>query len=168
MDNKNLNTSLFPSLNLRIKRYVLMMASFFAIAILSSCNDKKTNPSSAESQDIENPIENNTAVFYSLPLKTGFYVLLTSDCENPANADWQYYSGKGLSESATKDCILKITKREGNKYTISQTCTNTYDKSRTETQSTIIIKDDSHFTLEKSEGTLEFKLCDKVPDWFKN
>lgn len=90
-----------------------------------------------------------------LPLTPNVYVLEDSPCENPANAAFRIWNGRGLSGSATKDCRSTILSREGETYTIRNDCVNTYDGSRTPETLTIRVPDQVHFTLKGNR----FRSC---------
>ncbi len=103
-----------------------------------------------------------------LSLEPGFYVMSSAECENPANAFWRYWNGMGLSGSSTKSCGMKLLAREGTTFTVEQTCTNTYDNSKSTTQFTLQVADVNHFSIIQGGKKQEFKFCEETPSWFEN
>lgn len=83
----------------------------------------------------------------TLPLERGVYVATGADCKEPANAEIRIWNGTGLSGSATRNCRPTIKSRKGNTYTVSNSCENTYDGTRTAEQQSITVSDATHFTL---------------------
>lgn len=55
-------------------------------------------------------------------LKPGIYVAQGSECSAPPNAAIRQYDGKGISTAHTRSCKAKVTKRQGKKYTVEQSC----------------------------------------------
>ncbi|RJY08839.1 hypothetical protein [Aurantiacibacter aquimixticola] len=98
----------------------------------------------------------------TIPLTPGVYVRAGTSCENPANAAFRVWDGDGLSGSATRDCRGTIVSHDGNRYTIANSCENTYDGSRTTERLTMTVTDQVHFSIAGSE----FESCSmaQVPD----
>ena len=98
----------------------------------------------------------------TVPLTPGVYVLEGTSCENPANAAFRVWDGDGLSGSATRDCRGTIVSQEGNRYTIANSCENTYDGSRTTERLSMTVTDQVHFFI----GGNVFESCStaQVPD----
>ncbi len=90
-----------------------------------------------------------------LPLTPGVYVLEGADCRNPANAAFRVWNGRGLSGSATKDCRATVLSRAGERYTLRNSCVNTYDGSRTPETITLRVPDQVHFAV----GDNRFRSC---------
>jgi len=82
-----------------------------------------------------------------VPLTPGVYLREGTGCENPANASWRIWDGEGLSGSATRECRAIILSREGNEYTIRNSCENTYDGSRTPETLTMAVPDQVHSSI---------------------
>ena len=97
-----------------------------------------------------------------VPLTPGVYVLEGTGCQNPANAAFRVWNGRGLSGSATKDCRATVLSRDGEIYTLRNSCVNTYDGSRTPETLTIRVPDQVHFAVEGNR----FRSCAmaEVPD----
>ncbi len=102
-----------------------------------------------------------------LPLETGFYVLLDTDCENPPNASWRYWNGIGLSGSSTISCEMKLIRKNGTNFNVSQSCTNTYDKSKSIVEFTVKVSNTNSFTLIENGRSQTFKFCTSTPSWLK-
>ena len=100
------------------------------------------------------------------PLQPGFYVMEGTDCDNPANAAWRYWTGEGLRGSATESCRLEVTERQGDTYRVTQSCVNTYDRSRTSTDFTITVNDKTSFTIGGTSPDQKFTRCTEPPSWY--
>ena len=98
----------------------------------------------------------------SLPLTAGVYVIEGGDCRNPANASFRVWNGRGLSGSATKDCRATVLSRDGESYTLRNSCVNTYDGSRTPETLTMRVSDQARFAVDGNR----FRSCSmaEVPD----
>lgn len=84
----------------------------------------------------------------TIPLTPGVYVVEGSSCENPANAAWRIWNGRGLSGSSTRACRAEVLSRSGDTYRLRNSCENTYDGSRTDETLAITVTDQVHFTTE--------------------
>lgn len=88
------------------------------------------------------------AVPDTIPLTPGVYVAEGTSCENPANAAWRVWDGKGLSGSSTRACRAEVLSHSGDTYRLRNSCENTYDGSRTDETLAITVTDQVHFTTE--------------------
>lgn len=107
----------------------------------------------------------NDATDRILPLEPGFYVLAGTDCADPANAAWRYWTGEGLNGSTTKACTMQLKRREGDTFTVEQRCTDTYDQSQSTTMMTLRIESVNRFVLVDDKGDRQFELCENAPSW---
>ncbi|TPW27715.1 hypothetical protein [Pararhizobium mangrovi] len=83
-----------------------------------------------------------------VPLTPGVYVLEGTSCENPANAAWRVWDGRGLSGSSTRACRATILSQDGKTYTLRNSCENTYDGSRSDETIAMTVTDQVHFTVQ--------------------
>lgn len=82
-----------------------------------------------------------------VPLTPGVYVLEGTTCENPANAAWRVWDGRGLSGSNTQACRAQIMSRSGDTFTLRNSCENTYDGLRTDETLAMTVTDQVHFSV---------------------
>ncbi|WP_343345780.1 hypothetical protein WJT74_00940 [Sphingomicrobium sp. XHP0239] len=83
-----------------------------------------------------------------LPLRPGVYVQDGIACDNPPNAGFRIWNGKGLSGSATRACRSSTTKVGPIDYRVENSCENTYDGSRTTAQFEIAIPGPERFDMD--------------------
>lgn len=112
---------------------------------VSSSGDE---PGSASAEPLtEATRTSGTAVVKQVPLTPGVYVLEGTSCQNPANAAWRIWDGKGLSGSSTKACRATIVSQNGATYTLRNSCQNTYDGSRSDETLGMTVIDQVHYTV---------------------
>jgi hypothetical protein len=94
-----------------------------------------------------------------LPLKVGTYVIKGTPCKDAANAAIRMFDGKGLSGSATKDCRANITGRNGNRFTVDQSCVDTYNGKRASEAQEIVVDAPDIFTLVVEGRSNTYQYC---------
>lgn len=94
---------------------------------LVRCHDASTNPEPSE-RVVGEPSAHDDRV---LPLPTGLWVIAGESCQNPANASWRTYDGRGIYGASSRSCEIDSVSAEGRRYVIEQTCIATYDGSET-------------------------------------
>jgi zona occludens toxin (predicted ATPase) len=95
----------------------------------------------------------------TLPLKVGRYVIKDTPCKDAANAAIRMFDGKGLSGSATKDCKANIARREGTRYTVDQSCVDTYNGKRASEAQVIVVDSPEAFTLVVGGKSTAYQYC---------
>ena len=91
----------------------------------------------------------------TLPLRRGVYVVEGVPCGSAPNAAVRVWNGTGLSGSATRFCRPTVLERTGDRYTVENSCENTYDGSRTAERQVIAVPDPHGFTLDGQR----FRMC---------
>lgn len=108
----------------------------------------------------------------ALPLEPGVYVMAGSDCSAPSNAGLRFYDGVGISGTATHDCRAIVASREGDTYTIDQSCIDTPagDGPRTIEPQTVTVHDARTFTVVTADDASRFTRCDDdaVPGYLRD
>ena len=106
----------------------------------------------------------------SLPVENGVYVIAGSICANPANAAFRIYDGTGISGSATRDCRLEQTRREGDRYSFDQNCVDTYSGERTVWPIEVTVTGPESFMLKDGDEASSFTWCapGTAPDYLED
>lgn len=110
----------------------------------------------------ERPTDESSAQDDSvLPLPTGLWVIAGDDCQNPANASWRVYDGRGIYGAASRSCEIDAVSTEGNRHIVEQICIATYDGSETTHQDIVIKQAPRRFgLLEDGETNMQdFNWC---------
>lgn len=89
----------------------------------------------------------STTNISQVPLTPGVYVLQGTSCQNPANAAWRVWDGKGLSGSSTRACRAAILSLDDKTYTLRNSCQSTYDGSRSDETLAMTVTDQVHFSI---------------------
>ncbi len=84
-----------------------------------------------------------------LPIPTGLWVVAGDNCDNPANASWRIYDGRGLHGAQSQSCEIVDVSQDGRRYVIDQTCIATYDGSKAMYRDTVEILAPKRFGLTK-------------------
>lgn len=131
-----------------------------------------SKPAPGENRAAETPVPENAedvAGEVAVNLRKGVYVAAGTDCRSPSNAGFRVWDGRGLSGSATRDCRLSATGRDGEDIGVEQSCVDTYSGTRSTSRFSLRISDDRHFTLAGEGRGQAFRLCpaEQVPDWLK-
>ncbi len=151
-----------------------------AAAVLAACSNASDGEAvapeqterGAETQAAEPapaPEASASAASGVLPLETGVYVLEGTDCGAPANAGLRIYDGAGISGSSTRVCHAEILSQDGAEFSVSQSCVNTYDGSRTSAPQELRIERSDSFTLVEGDEEGRFRLCpaEELPDYLR-
>lgn len=107
----------------------------------------------------------------TLPLAPGVYVLAGTDCRAPSNAGLRFYDGRGISGTATHDCVATVLSTDADTLRIEQSCIDAPrgDGPRTAEAQTITVHDAHAFTLATAQGSAGFRRCDDgdVPGYLR-
>ena len=107
----------------------------------------------------------------TLPLAPGVYVLAGTECRAPSNAGLRFYDGRGISGTATHDCVATVLSTEADTLRIEQSCIDAPrgDGPRTVEAQTITVHDAHAFTLATDGGSAGFRRCadDEVPGYLR-
>ncbi|WP_116126340.1 hypothetical protein [Lewinella sp. IMCC34183] len=146
-----------------------LLTAFFPL-IIFACGPSESEAGetvSVDPSEVGAGPETDTTEDNRLALDPGLYVTDGSNCSDPANAGYRVWTGRGLEGSATKGCTLEITSRDGETYTGRQSCVNTYDDSRTDTDVTIEVLEPGSFVLTEADETTHLTLCPEgeAPEW---
>ena len=114
----------------------------------SEPQEEAGNPAAGQTDASLPRITSGAAAPDTIPLTPGVYVIEGTSCENPANAAWRVWDGKGLSGSSTRACRAEVLSHSGDTYRLRNSCENTYDGSRTDETLAITVTDQVHFTTE--------------------
>jgi hypothetical protein len=97
----------------------------------------------------------------ALPIPIGLWVVAGVSCDNPANAVWRVYDGRGLKGAQSTDCEITKVVKDGSRYIIDQTCVASYDGSRSSYQDSVEIQAPKRFGLVEGGETemLVFNWC---------
>ncbi len=120
----------------------------------SSAAAASSSPPGSSSSSAEQPSGSLT-----LPLQEGRYVTVGTACEGPPNAQVRWFDGKGLSGSSTRDCRAEIQSRDGDVFSVNESCVNTYDGKRTSEAQQIAVSGKTAFTLTAGSKTTAFSYC---------
>lgn len=95
-----------------------------------------------------------------LPLLTGVYVAEGLACEDPPNAGWRRYDGRGLDGPASLGCALDLRIAGDGTRRGTNACTDPYDGARRAAAVTIDVQAVDRFALVE-DGVAEgaFRLC---------
>lgn len=129
-----------------------------------------TSDANAEVSAPENAVSETAEPAPDLALKRGYYVAAGADCRQPASPDFRVWDGKGLSGSATRECVLSPVARDARGVKVEQTCVDTYSSKPSSTSFIVQLKGDSRFALIGEGGDQTYRLCpmDEVPNWLKD
>ncbi|WP_156874958.1 hypothetical protein [Sulfitobacter alexandrii] len=96
-----------------------------------------------------------------LPVPTGLWVQAGETCANPANASWRVYDGRGLFGAKSNGCDAVEIHAEGRTHVIDQTCTASYDQSRSTYRDIVEVKAPKRLGLiEQGESVMrDFNWC---------
>ena len=105
-------------------------------------------------------------------LKPGVYVAKGQPCGDPANAAIRVYDGKGIRGSATHDCVARIVRQVGNRFTVDESCKDAptgAGKRMTERQ-IVTVSNAIEFAIDKRGDVTTFRYCPvyQLPGSLKN
>lgn len=107
----------------------------------------------------------------TLPLAPGVYVLAGTDCRAPSNAGLRFYDGRGISGTATHDCVATVLSTDADTLRIEQSCIDAPrgDGPRTVEAQTITVHHAQAFTLATARGSAGFRRCadGEVPGYLR-
>jgi hypothetical protein len=142
---------------------------FLSAAMLAACSAEAPPADSQGTNTADEPVPTDAAApadkaapstdNRALPLKVGRYVIRDTPCKDAANAAIRMFDGKGLSGSATKDCKANITRRDGNRYTVDQSCVDTYNGKRASEAQVIVVDAPDAFTLVVRGKSTAYQYC---------
>lgn len=77
------------------------------------------------------------------------------------------FDGSGFGSRNATQCTFALKSREGQTWSGTQTCTDSYSKDRVTEDLTITVASASRFTQENKWGRATFDLCpgEKLSDW---
>ena len=121
------------------------------------------SPSDAASPDV--PAAPQLSV-RDLGLTVGVYAASGSTCP-PAMAGLATFDGSGFGSRNATRCTFSPESREGQTFTGTQTCIDSYSKQPVTEDLTITVASTSRFTQENKWGRATFDLCpgEKLADW---
>ena len=165
------------------------------LAMLSACNNSDhdkadegfvtaQSPAEARSKPPENrPVVANATGAGSqaavavqstsdIPLQPGVYARVERGSAQgpscpPANASVATFDGKGFGGRNSRACRFAPARREGSRWTGTQTCTDTYTDAERSENLVIVAESRTRYSQTNQYGSVTFELCpeENLTDW---